>query len=480
MLVAKDRGALRLVAVNPEAARNHLKSGMALADARAQVVHLRVMEANPQADAEFQLACAAACEMFTPLVALDGSDGLLLDITGSAHLFGGEEGLRVRAGRRLGALGLTVRANVASTPDAARAFARFTRTGTVPPGEEENLARTLPVSALDRDMETMTALTRAGLKTLGDLAERPPGVLTARFGAGLVSRLERILGREDLRISPLRSVPECSAEQHFPEPVLTMAALEGVLAKLAGDVCAVLEQRGQGGRHFEASFFRSDGATRRIGLETGAPCRDVATILRLARLKLDALADPVDPGFGFDAMRLGVLHAETIDRQQISLDGGNEDSQDVMDLAGRLAARFGRERVLHFAPRDTHDPARAATQVPALSDAVPTGWPLPDPGEPPARPITLFQHPQRIDAIAEVPDGPPLRFRWRRRLHDIARSEGPERIAPEWWLEGACAPATRDYYRIEDGEGHRFWVFREGLYEDSNARPRWFIHGLFA
>ena len=479
MLAGRD-GGLRIAAVDPAAARHNLKAGMSLADARAQVANLRVAEADPQADAELLRVCAAACEMFTPLVALDGGDGLLLDITGCVHLFGGEEGLRVRAGARLAGFGLAVRAAVAGTPDAAQVFARFARIGIVPPGDEESLARGLPVAALDRDAETTLALTRAGLKTLGDLAARPAGVLAARFGAGLVARLGRILGREDIRITPLRAVPACLAERHFPEPMLEMAALEQALARLARDICMVLESRGQGGRQFEASFFRTDGAVRRIAIETGAPCRDAATLLRLAGLKIAALADPLDPGFGFDAIRFGVLHAEALDLRQAALDGKTDGNGDAGALADRLAARFGRDRVLRFAARDAHDPARAATHVPAQSDAPLSPWPRPEAGEPPARPLTLFRHPQLVEALAEVPDGPPLRFRWRRVLHDVARAEGPERIAPEWWLEGACAPATRDYYRIEDGEGRRFWVFREGFYEDSTARPRWFVHGLFA
>jgi protein ImuB len=248
---------------------------------------------------------------------------------------------------------------------------------------------------------------------------------------------------------------------------------------LAQDVCDVLERRGSGGRRFACHFFRSDGIVRRLGVETSAPCRNVEAILRLFRLKMETLADPLDPGFGFDAMRLAVSVVEPIAPLQSSLDGKAEDETTISDLVDRLVVRFGRDRVLQFAIRDTHDPVRAGGIKPAIASSAPGLWPGPDPGEPPLRPIQLFTPPQPIEVLAEVPDAPPLRFRWRRVLHEIARAEGPERIAPDWWLGDGMAPATRDYYRIEDAEGRRFWVFREGLYGE-DARPRWFMHGLFA
>jgi protein ImuB len=169
--------------------------------------------------------------------------------------------------------------------------------------------------------------------------------------------------------------------------------------------------------------------------------------------------------------------------RQAALDGGpasQAEAGDVASLVDRLTARFGRETVQRFVTRDTHDPVRAGGSVPFLSRHKTAPFAHPEPGQPPARPLTLFDPPQWIEALAEVPDGPPLRFRWRRVLHEVARAEGPERIAPEWWRCGNAAPATRDYYRIENAHGHRFWVFREGLYEDQTTRPRWFLHGLFA
>ncbi|KAF0227108.1 MAG: hypothetical protein FD175_2870 [Beijerinckiaceae bacterium] len=517
VLVEKDRGALRIAALDGTAAGMGLRIGMALTEARALVPDIATAEACPEADASLLHASAAACEIFTPLVALRGEDGLLLDITGCAHLFGGEAGLGAGARRPLHRMGLTTQAAIAGTPEAAWALARHRRSTIAMPGEEETLARALPITALDQESGTTLALSRAGFRTLGDLADRPSPLLSARFGEGLVAALRRILGREDIRITPLRAPPEVMAEKHFPEPLSAMESLLGALEKLAGDIMAMLEKRGAGGCAFEASFFRADGMVRRITLETAQGTREVPRLMRLIRLRIEVLADPLDPGFGFDAIRLAVTRSEPLHAAQQTLAGG-QDAQDearsVADLVDRLVARFGRGCVRRFVAADTHDPVLAGGTVPYLSDVISAPWhgafssevdigsreenatkqkgrenfrshqignfSAPEPGHPPLRPITLFTHPQWIEVMAEVPDSPPLRFRWRHVLHQVTRAEGPERIAPEWWRDASPAPATRDYYRVEDANGHRFWIFREGLYEDSNARPRWFLHGLFA
>jgi protein ImuB len=487
VLVEKDRGALRIAALDLAAARSHLAIGMPLSEARALLPNIVAAAADRHADAGCLLAAASACEMFTPLVGMRGGDGLLLDITGCAHLFGGEGPLGAQACRRFIRMGLSTRAAIARTPEAAWAFARFTGGGAVPSGDEESVARGLPVTALESDEPTTIALSRAGFRTLGDLADRPSNLLTARFGADLVSSLHRILGREDIRITPLRPPPDVMAERHFPEPLLAMESLLTVFEKLAQDIALLLERRSAGGRAFEVSFFRSDGAVRRLTIETAQGTRDAASLMRLIRLRIDALADPLDPGFGFDAIRLGVARIEVLKERQQHLAGEREPDNEetaLAELVDRMVARFGRESIRRFVAQDTHDPARAGGTAPYLCEAVGAPWSAPEAESPPARPLTLFAQPQPIEVLAEVPDSPPLRFRWRRVLHEVARAEGPERIAPEWW-QGAVAggdrpPATRDYYRVENAAGHRFWVFREGFYEDANTRPRWFVHGLFA
>lgn len=471
--------ALRIVAVDRRAADLGLGRGLTLAEARARIPDLASIEADPAADALFLERLAGACEIFTPLVARDGADGLMLDVTGCAHLFGGEAGLVEAAKRRMRRIGLDVGAVVAGTPDAARAFVRAGIDGIVAPGAEAATARDLPVAALEASAEATIALRRAGLERLGDLASRPSTVLAARFGQGLTTRLGRILGREDVRVTPLRPPPDCLVERHFAEPMTQGAAIEGVVEDLARSIEAALEARGAGGRRFEVSLFRVDGAVRRLAVETGRACRDADAVARLFRLRLDALADPIDPGYGYDAIRLAVPALEPMGALQHDFDRKGVEEADLADLVDRLVARFGPERVLRFVARDTHHPVRAAAAVPATRDAASAPWVEPEPGAPPTRPLRLFEPPQPIETLAEVPDGPPLRFRWRRVLHEIARAEGPERIAPEWWRDGP-EEETRDYYRVEDAQGRRFWVFREGFWGEGEAHPRWYLQGLFA
>ena len=453
---------------------------MTLADARARIPDLVAQAAQPEADRDFLGRLAAYCDRFTPLVALDGPHGLVLDITGCSRLFS-EIDLLALIARRMSAGGLTLRAAIAGTPEAARAVCRFGAGGIVAQGDEEATISRLPAAALEVPEETLMALSRAGLKTVADVADRAPAALTARFGSGLATRLSRMLGHEDIRITPLRPLPDCVVERHFPEPLLDVAGLERIVTRLMTEAIGVLERRGEGGRVFEVSFFRSDGAVRRLILETGRPSRDIQALLRLWRERIDTLSDTLDPGFGFDAVKLAVSVCEPLSDVQTSLDGRADEDDAVANLVDRLVTRFGRDRVLRFIARDSHDPRREARTVPANAPmpASRVSWPPPERDGPPARPLHLFEPPQPVETLAEVPDGPPLRFRWRRILHEIARAEGPERIAPEWWRDGP-QPPIRDYYRVEDAEGRRFWLFRSGLYGRGAEPPRWFLHGLFA
>lgn len=479
VLVEKTKGAMRIVSACRAAHAAGLAPGLSLADARARFPYVAALPVDTVADATLLDRLATHAERFTPTVALDPPHGLMLDITGCAHLFGGEAAMRTRLRARMRRLGLSVRATIAGTPDAARALARFGRTGVVPPGMDATLVRPLLVAALGLDAATLQALARAGLRSIGDLADRPSVAFAARFGEALPRALRRTLGHEDARIVSLRPATACIVERQFAEPLTHADAIEAVLADLVADAAQCLRERGQGGRMFEASFFRSDGAVRRVAVETGRPSRDIPAILRLFRERLDALADPLDPGYGFDAVRLGVPCADPLAPSQPDLDGHRAEDIAVAELIDRLVARLGRDRVLAFAPRNTHDPARATRCVhAAAAPAKSAPWPAPEPGAPPTRPLHLFARPQPIETLAQVPDGPPRRFRWRRMLHEIARAEGPERIAPEWWRTPPGTP-TRDYYRVEDRAGHRFWLFREGLYGEGQS-PRWYMHGLFA
>jgi len=478
VLTEKVKGAQRLMAISPDSKRAGLAVGMTLADSLARIPDLWVEEMDARADADLLDRIAEDCDRFSPVVVIDPPDGLLLDITGCDHIFGGEAALRSIFSRRLRKAGFHLRSVIADAPDAARALARYGRVAIVPPGGDPAAVYCLPIAALGLEESDRLAISRAGLKTIGALADRPSLPFAARFGEQMTLRLRRIQGLVHPPLTPRRSIPMLWVERRFPEPIGRIEDAEAVLAQLGEEAGARLGERREGGRAFEASFFRSDGAVRRVVVETGRPLRDAATLLRLFREKLDVLADPLDPGFGFDLIRLSVPHVEPLDALQNGLDGHTVEADEIADLADRLSTRFGSDRVIRFLPENTHDPDRAARTVPASFNPMTSCvWPAPEAEEPPLRPIQMFDPPQPIRiTMAEVPDGPPRKFAWRKREHHVARAEGPERIAPEWWRKPGAA--TRDYYRVEDTEGRRFWLFRAGAY--GQETPGWFLHGVFA
>ena len=485
VLSVKSSNARIVYAVDRAAARLGLKPGMPLASARARVSALELGEPDPAADRGKLIEIADWCDRFSPFVSLDPPHGLVLDITGVSHLFekdgsSGEEAMLHLLRSTLTRNGYTACAAIAGTAVAARALARFADKTVVAPGDEAAALAPLPVAALDLDHKDTHAFERAGLKTIGQVASRARTELTARFGKEMLFKLERALGRGEKPISPRRILPAYAAERRFAEPVLAQDFIAATIDELAQSLCGVMESRGQGARLLEASIFRSDGVVRRIAVQTARPLRDAAAIGKLFRTRLDALHDPLGPGFGFDLVRLSVVHAERLVPQSVGLEAKPDEEKEIAYLIDRLAARFGSHRVLCFQPQDTHIPEAAGVAVPAQhADDTKLSWETREQGEPPRRPLRLFERPEIIDAIAQVPDGPPIRFRWRRVLHNVARAEGPERIAMEWWQSEDRKP-TRDYFRVEDEEGRRFWLYRDGIYGRETGQPKWFVHGLFA
>lgn len=493
---------MRLAAVDPTAARAGLAPGMALADARARLPALRAEPHDPAGDAAWLKALGDGAMRYTPLLALDPPDGLILDITGAAHPYGGEQGLLRDVLARLTPIHPDVRLALAGHAAAARALARHARAAT--PGAREDgrgdwhaAVRRLPVAALELDAEATRALQRAGLSRVGDLAMRPMAALAARFGAPAVLALARLLGEADGPIRPHAVMPPVWILKRLAEPVLVHAQAMAIVARLADRALRHLAERGEGGRRFVAHFFRTDGRAAMLGVETGQPlgAGDAAVLMRLFAERMAALDDPMDPGFGYDAVGLHVPTAEPLAPAQPGLGESGQAGETLAMLVDRLGARLGPAAIRRLAPADSHVPEQAELALPAAdapasrylpAKKAPAGqWqPAGDPDGVPMRPILLIDPPQPVDVLAEVPDGPPRRFRWKGRLHQVRLAEGPERIAAEWWrrrhghLPGRGLP-TRDYYRVEDMAGRRFWLFRHGLYEE-RAAPRWYIHGLFA
>ena len=477
-----------------------LRKGLGIADARAMHPALEILDADPVADWRMLGHLADWCDHFTPLVALDGADGLMLDISGCAHLFGGEDSLLREVLRRLGIQGFDARAGLASTPGMAWAAARFGDRPfvNVAPGGEDDALSPMPLAALRIGPEIQRKLESVGLRRISALLGAPRRPLARRFGGLLITRLDQALGILEEVISPRLPVPPLSVERRLGEPISLLQDIEQMLFLLARTLKQDLERRGEGVRQLTLSLFRVDGAVTRITVSTSQALREPQAIALLFREKFTVLENSLDPGHGFELVRLAAIStAPFLDRQEDLTDERPSEEEEKFSLmVDRLRARLGDHAVLAPAPAQSHVPERQAEFITFsdwMAQASSSGVQKPPEGHgtasalalkqgaapfaTPVRPLRLLARPELIEAAAEVPEGPPFSFRWRKALYRVARAEGPERIAPEWWLE-TKASLARDYFRIEDTEGRRFWVFREGIY-DGKTMPRWFLHGLF-
>ncbi|WJH42197.1 DNA polymerase Y family protein [Aliirhizobium terrae] len=472
---------MRLTALDEKAESCGLKRGQGLAEARAMFPTVDVFDEDERADHALLEAVADWCDRYTPLVALDGKDGLFLDITGCAHLFGGEAAMLRDILARLRHMGFDVRGAISSSPGLSWAVSRFGKSGVVAREEMADVLNALPVHALRIDESTIASLCKLGLKRVADLIAMPRAPLVRRFGAQLLLRLDQARGMNEEAISPRRPVAALSAERQLAEPI---QAEEHILS-MAGDIAASLklslEARGLGGRVFELVLFRVDGRVFRIAAGTSRPVRDPKRIAKLFAERLNAVHDELDAGFGFELLRLNVLQHDTLDALQNDFDGEGTDATSLSDFIDKVSARLGSDCLQVFRLRQSHIPERAEMLIPAISAGgekqqtkeAHSFIPRSD------RPLRLLRHPERMESFAAtIPDGPPQRFRWRHVVHDVIRAEGPERISPEWWLDDD-ATEERDYFRLESDTGRLFWIFRLGRYNID--RPAiWRMHGFFA
>lgn len=484
VLVRRCGSKLDLAAVDGAAAAAGLVPGLPLADARAILPDLKSELWQPEVDAEALSRLAAWCGRYTPWSAPDptsgglgGDAGVLLDITGCAQLFGGEAALLEDLLTRLAGFDLSARAALASTPGTAWALARFGPSTAVPkivaPGDEKTVLAPLPPRALRLSPGLCELLERLGLRCIEQLYDLAPAALQPRFGAELSRALRRALGEVPEAISPLRPVAPYLVRRVFAEPLGTLEDLTRALDLLATALARRLETEQRGARCLELTAYRVDGTLQRQALRTSRPRRDP---VHMARLFAEHLA-AIDPGYGVEVMTLAATASEPLTAAQLALQGATSFESTVEDdLAGlidRLAARLGPGRVFRQGARESHLPERALAPVAALaqtrSKTETADWYR---GRP--RPLRLLPRPQPIEAMALLPDHPPARFSWRRQLHRVRRAEGPERLTAEWWDDdpASAQAAPRDYFRVEDEEGRRYWLFR--------VDGQWFLHGLFA
>jgi protein ImuB len=475
VLIETLAGVRRLYAVDEGAATLGLHVGQKAADALALVPGLAQDEADPAADAA---ALEALCDWtvrFSPAVAVCPPDALYLDIEGVAHLWGGEAGLLDDLLARLTRDGVPARAAIADTPGAAWALARFGENRTIaPPGGQARLLAPLPVAALRLDPADAAQLARLGLTRIERLTAQPRAGLARRFGMALTLRLDQALGQAGEALTFRRPPTPWFHRLAFAEPISAPGDLARAARDVAEALCVRMEAEGMGGRRFIFGYHRLDGVTAfrtvglsRLGREAG----------RITRLVAPKLAD-IDPGFGIETITLSVEGVAPLIQAQDGLDGAGRlpAEASLSALVDRLINRLGEDAVWRSEPYASHVPERAVVRRRALENhPPPQGW---DPDRP--RPIRLFARPEPITAIAEIPDDPPRQFQWRGRAHRVVRAEGPERIGDEWWrrpIDEVGPARVRDYYRVEDDSGARYWLFRTGLY--GAGETRWFLHGLF-
>jgi protein ImuB len=472
------RGVRHLVAVGEHGEAQGLRPGQTLTDARAVCPALIPVEADPPADEAALARLGTWCERYTPMAAPDPPDGLWLDITGCTAVFDSEARLAQDLASRLKWNAIPCRLAIAGTTGVAWALVHSGKDQAIlAPGEEKAALADLPIGSLRLDAGTVTGLRRLGLRTVGELLRIPRAQITARFGAMPVLRVDQALGAMEEAIDWPRPPIEWQERLAFADPIGTPEDLLRALSQLAERLCGRLADQDKGGRRFVARFFRVDEEVPQIAVTTALVVRDPGYLTKLLREKLET----VDPGFGVEVIALEAEIVAPLKAPQgrlTDLAAADAATERLAGVVDTLTNRLGSDRVSRVAPYASHVPERAVRRVPPLPVSQPS-W-VNDPAAP--RPIRLLRRPEEIEVIAPVPDDPPIRFSWRGVAHRVRAAAGPERVAAEWWRgRQPRRPETdmvRDYYRVEDSDGARFWIFRAGLHGEDRM-PRWYLHGLF-
>ncbi len=543
------KNAMRIIALEEDDRLVGIEVEQTLGDARAINPGIDSVQHDQHADMQLLKQIARWCERYTPLVALSGRDGLFLNITGCAHLFGGEQKMLADVSARLEAQGFQIRLAIADTAGAAWAVARYgnnpivksntsagveqgetavrsnpqaseeragpqvraiagveqseTAVRSNPQASEERAGpqaraiagvkqsetavrsnplrealEPMPLNALRLPRDQVAEMTRVGFRTIGCIIDLPRAPIAARFGNRVLQRLDQALGNEDEALSPLQPVAKLVAEKRFPEPLVYEEDIQRTIRILADNLALSLEKHGTGMRQCELVLFRVDGEIVSLTVEASNPLRNVKRIADLFDERLASLHDDWEAGFGFDVIRLSVLRSERLEAKQETLTHDTVTTDTIAHLVDRLSSRLGSRQVLVCETADTHIPERQFALVPAVHHQAQGNAALQQESQVATRPIILLSRPELAEVVAEVPEGPPIRFRWRKAQYEVARYEGPERIACEWWKDGRGI-YSRDYFRIETNDGHRLWLFRYGLYVRETDIPKWYVHGMF-
>ena len=485
---------VEVAAANAAARALGIGPGTALTMARAQVPGLEVREADPDGDATDLTALAELlARRWAPTVAISDADGLFIDLSGVAHLHGGEARFCRRLLRLLGRAGIAARVAVADTTGTAWALARFgshDAAQVLASGAQGDAITPLPVAALRLDPPALELLARLGVDRIGQLLTMPRAPLVRRFGRAITDRLDQATGRAPEPLEPVVPPTRVTVEQRFAEPIATPEAITHWLGVLMPQLAIELAKAGQGARAVEMIAARVDGVPQRLRLGFARPTRDAAHMLRLTLRRMEE----IEPGYGIDAIALHVRRADPLGAESLAPALADKAAPDIAPLIDALANRIGLGRLWRAAPVESDVPERSCRRTAPLDPSSGESrslriddvrrldvraadhpwhsrWP---------RPVWLLRQPERVDhVLAELPDSPPRRFTWRGISHRIVRAEGPERVTGEWWRRAAERLAVRDYFRVEDESGQRFWLFRRGDgVRGETGDLSWFVHGV--
>jgi protein ImuB len=475
VMVRRAAGRRVIAAVDAAAEARGLRAGMAVSMAQALVATLEMRDEDAVADAAaLERLALWALRRHAPLVAVDPPDGLRIDMTGAAHLAGGEAAWLALLHAQLARAGLCARLVLAPSYGGAHALARF---GVAPVAAfsaeaARPLLRALPVEALRLEAEAGAALRRLGFADVGALADAPRAPLALRFGGEIGRRLDQMFGDASEPNIWLEAPGLVRVRRRFAEPIAAPETMARVMGEMVARLCVLLEREGRGARRLDLLCMRVDREVQAVRIGTAQPLRDAGRLTRLLCAKIET----IDPGFGIEEMVLSASATEPLLASQARSALGTTPAPDVSDLVDGLANRIGGGRLFRLAAVESDLPERAVARVAALAPPTQRNWA----GEGP-RPVRLLDPPEGIETLALLPDHPPATFTWRGVRRRICRADGPERLFGEWWRSAAEEAAVRDYFRVEDEAGERFWLFRAGDGEDpASGSQRWYVHGIFA
>lgn len=467
VLASRLHGRMVIDAVSPSAFKKGIHTGMVLADCKAIFPELEMLETEPGRAEKLLQAIAEWCIMYTPHAAVDLPDGINLDITGCAHLWGGEEAYSKHIIAKLSSYGYTTQIAIADTIAAAWAVARFGTTTLVPPGGQYTAIKNLPPSALRLDPTIVARLKKLGMKRIGTFIDMPNAALRRRFGPELPRRIAQALGHEPDWIIPVKPVEPYQERLTSLEPIGSATGITIALQQLLETLCLRLEAEGLGLRQAVFKAYRVDGAISQIAIGTGQPSRNTLHLFKLFEHKIATL----EPALGFEVFILEAPQVEAVTDEQAAIWAlSSQNDIKVAELLDRISSKLGPDAVARYLPAEHHWPERSIKQAAPLWEKPAAEWRADLP-----RPIHLLSRPEKIEVSAVLPDYPPILFRYKGVLYTIIKADGPERIEQEWWLSDGM---YRDYYVTEDKSGARYWLFRSGPY--GSEQPEWFIHGFFA